>query len=144
MFDKMKKITILIAAVILINTPAFGSENLEFSTGDCNNSTAAIDPYDKSTLGIKHADWVNAKTLQIKAYVSMICNEWIESGNFEIKDEKIVLKYVVGHSISKKFGYLPAQCMCVQELDYTIKNLQKRNYQFEMQGVATKNPKIVD
>ena len=62
---------------------------LVFSSGSCDPSIA----YNKSSLGIQETQWLDDITLQVKAHVNINCGERIESGDFKITGNKIILIY---------------------------------------------------
>lgn len=104
--------------------PVVGNPVVEFSSGECDQS---IDPYNSEEHGIKETSWLDDTTLQVKAIVSINCAEAIESGDFEISEEKITLVYN-----SPKCGEMCALCMCAHELEYKFSNVERKEYSFEL------------
>ncbi len=100
---------------------------MEFSSGPCDPD---ISPCDSSELGIKQITWINETTLKVKAYVSINCAEEIESGNYEITNDKIILIYK-----SPRCKDVCANCLCAHELVYNFTNLKRKDYQFELKRV---------
>lgn len=97
-----------------------------FEAGPCDTT---IGPYNQSELGIKETNWLDDKTLHIKAYVSINCAEEITGVDFEINDDKIILVYD-----SPRCGenFTCARCMCAHELTYHFSELEKKEYSFEL------------
>jgi len=86
------------------------------------------DPYDEKTLGVKEIKWSDKTTLEIKALVSVNCAENVTGGDYEIQGNKIILKYIPS-------GCDPcALCKCVNELNYKIKGLTQKEYEFELKS----------
>lgn len=95
---------------------------LEFSSGPCDQTVS----YNLSALGVKETFWLNNNTLQIKAYVKINCAADIKQGNFEIRDDKIILKYA-----STRCNPCTS-CECTHELTYKLTDLDKKDYEFEL------------
>lgn len=98
---------------------------LEFSFKDCDPN---IDPYNQDNLGVKEINWLDQKTLLVKAFVSINCAEKIEDGSFDIEGNKIILKYR-----SPLCKETCMYCICAHELTYKFINLDKRDYEFELE-----------
>jgi hypothetical protein len=114
------------AIILFLAMFAFGCQSNEkqfqFSAMPCNES---INAYDASGLGIKNIEWQGSE-LQIKSYVSINCAEQVTAGDYEISDNKLILKY------SKTDCEICTTCMCVSELDYEFKGIEKKDYEFEL------------
>ncbi len=118
---------IITLGIILINGCVQQPETeskLEFFSGLCDET---IDPYNESNLGINKTLWLNNTTLEVKVYVSINCAETVIKGDYKIQDNKIILEY-------EKTQCDPCTtCMCVHELIYKFTNLEKKDYQFELE-----------
>ena len=89
----------------------------------------SISPYEPSNLGIKEKEWLNNKTLNVKSYVAINCAKEIENGSYKIIKDKINLIYK-----SPKCE-ICTTCMRTHELNYKFTNLEKRDYEFELQRI---------
>lgn len=118
---------IILIIILIVLFFDFQNKNLEFSVGECDSS---VDAYNKSAQGIKEIEWLEDSIVQIKAYVSINCAEKIEKGNYEIKEDKIILKYK--SSICK---LVCAMYNCGRDLVFKIKNLERKDYEFELERV---------
>ncbi|MCD4740847.1 hypothetical protein K8R43_06765 [archaeon] len=115
-----------------------GSENvgkpkLDFSSGPCNDT---LSPYDTQNH-INSTLWTDYTTLQVNAIVVINCDEEIDSGNFNLEDNKLTLS----------FDYTPcgelgacALCMCPHELTYTLSNMEKRDYDIILKSPYSTEP----
>lgn len=110
--------------VVFLNHP-----RLEFNAGTC----APLGPSNQSMLGIKQTEWVDNKTLKIKAFGSVSCGVKITKGSYRIINDTIFLEYswkdVV---VDSKGNTMVALCMCAPELNYLLKNLEKKEYKFKL------------
>lgn len=130
-------ISSILVAVFFMLIPAFtnyaqDTVRLEFSAGACDSEKA--DPWDKSTLGIKEVAWLDKNTLKIRVLVSLNCASKVMKGDYEISNDRIVLKYIWDNPM-KEGKEIVAHCMCAQELIYLFKNIEKKNYHY---GVESK------
>ena len=105
------------------NNPVTGPANFEFESGPCD---ASVDPYDQTSMGVKDVSWINDKTLQVTANVSLNCAENIGNGGYEVSGNKIILKY------KSPTCETCAKCMCSHKLTYRLINLEKKDYTFEL------------
>ena len=103
-----------------------GAPELEFSSTPCDQE---VNPYEQSGLGVRKLEWLDETTLQVQVYVSVNCAEEIEKGDYEIANNKIILKY-----ISPKCT-LCVKCMCARRLIYKFTGIEKKDYQFEVERV---------
>ena len=94
---------------------------LEFVSSECQGS-----PIDGNEEGVKEVKWINDNTLEVTAYVIINCCNEIKNGDYEISDNKIVLKY-------ENVGENLCNCICGRNLTYTFYNINKKDYQFEIQ-----------
>jgi hypothetical protein len=101
--------------------------NLAFSSSECNYK---ISPYKESDLGIKEVDWLNRRTLKVKAYVSINCGEEIAGGNYKLTGKQLLLQYNIPKCT------VCMKCMCARELMYEFQNLPKANYSYELVRVG--------
>lgn len=98
----------------------FKQQNLEFSVKPCNKDTSR---YDKEKLGIREVNWINNTTLSVKAYVSTYCGGvTISYPSYKIEGNNIVFGYTLIR------GRILTKCLCTRELEYTIYNLTKDEY----------------
>ena len=95
---------------------------LEFSSSECDGS---IEDYDND---IKETKWINDNTLEITAYVIINCCNEIGKGSYEIVDNKIILKF-------EDIGKDECDCICDSDLTYTFSDIDKKDYQFELQSL---------
>ncbi len=79
---------------------------------------------------LKKITWIDETTLKVKAYVSINYAEEIESGNYEITNDKIILIYK-----SPRCKDVCAHCLCVHELVYNFTNLKRKDYQFGLKRI---------
>lgn len=100
---------------------------LKFSAAPCDEK---IDPYDPSNLGVKEVSWVDEATLVVTVYVSVNCAEKIESGDYEIVNGKIILKYTAPRC------EVCTTCNCARVLTYEFSNLPRKEYQFEVRRIS--------
>lgn len=121
---------IVIIAIIIISGYVQQSNNelvkLDFSSGPCDSTISA---YNQSNLGIKQITWINDTVLEIKAHVSINCAEEIENGGYKIINNKLILKY------NSPKCETCAKCICAHELIYEFRNLEKKDYQFELERI---------
>ena len=101
--------------------------NLTLVAGPCDENTI---PYIKENLGIKDVTWLDDTTLKIKAIVSINCANTIGHGNYKtsIGNEGLFLEY----KIIKPISGIVASCMCAHELNYTISDLEQKDYSIEI------------
>ncbi len=93
----------------------------DFSAGECEEGP--------ETFGEEVEEkWVSQSNLGIKAEVEINCADEILDGDFEIKGNKIILKYTTTDNPK-------VLCVCQNELNYTIKDLEKKEYEFELKEV---------
>ncbi len=119
-------LTLISNSLLFVYGEELPSVGFSFSSNDCS-----VGPMLKeSETGVKKVNWSN-NALEVKVLESTNCADWIENGGFEIHDDLIVLKYIVGYRIFNG-ERLVAECMCSQELNYVFANLQKKNYRFEV------------
>ncbi|MEM4703351.1 MAG: hypothetical protein QXP53_02615 [Candidatus Pacearchaeota archaeon] len=132
----MKYICYFILVVILVLGILFVSGcvqqsktiKLDFNSGPCDES---VNVYNQSELGIKRVTWLDNNTLLVEVYIRLVCAcENVTKGDYEINGTKIVLKYKVD-AVSD----VCATCMCVHKLDYKFTNLEKKDYQFELEQI---------
>ena len=102
---------------------------LEFDNDCCDD--VYVEPYNQSQLGIKEIIWLDNSTVSITAFVSINCAAWIEGAGFRIHNNTIYLVYYVG------IGPYSAICNCAQGLNFTLKNLDHSDYNFELERTTT-------
>lgn len=78
--------------------------------------------------GMQDYSWIDDNTFYAKAVVLINCAEKIKYGDYEVTENRLILKY----KIKKPFSGAIAECMCAQELTYTIKEIEKKDYQLEL------------
>lgn len=99
---------------------------LEFTAGPCDES---IDPRQED-MGIKDTHWVDDTTLVITAMVGLNCAEKIESGDYKIIGNTIILEYTAPKC------EVCATCECAHELTYRFTNLEKKDYSYELERIT--------
>ena len=99
------------------------NSNLEFSIGQCNSN---IDPYSPPIEKILSQEWLDDGTLLVEAYLKTYCAGAKISGDYELKDINLILKYKV--TISGPV----TTCVCPHGLTYKISNLEKKDYQISL------------
>ncbi|MBU2103059.1 MAG: hypothetical protein KKF80_06650 [Candidatus Omnitrophica bacterium] len=139
---KLTRIIIIGSVLILCNLLFVYAEEspsveFKFSSDVCKMSM----PLPDSEAGVQKVNWHDNNKLEIKAFVNENCADWIEGGDVEVHDNTIALKYIVGYTI--QFGErLSANCICPYQLNYTFTNLDKKDYQFKLEALDTKKPKL--
>ena len=94
---------------------------MEFVSSECQGP---IDDYEQ---GVQESKWIEDNTLEVTAYVIINCCNEIKNGDYEILDNKIILKY-------ENVGEDLCNCICGHNLTYTFHNIDKKDYQFEIQS----------
>lgn len=127
----MKILAILLVIGLAFMIGCVGEEpTLEFLAGECDTS---VDAYNKSELGIQETTWLDDNTLFVRTYVSINCAEEIKNiSDFEIKGDNLILEYTVIRQKFEEGSYLVADCICAHELNFTIKNIEKKEYNIEL------------
>jgi hypothetical protein len=118
-------IAILVATIVsgcVIQPPV----EMEFSVGECD-----LDPYGEEE-GVRDVTWLDDTTLEIKVYVIINCAEEIEDGNYELVNNKIILKYISPECEVEEC----VKCLCGFELTYTFTNLENKDYIFEVERIT--------
>ena len=114
-------------ASFLLLTGCIGQgPDLEFTAGPCDET---IDPLE-TDLGIQETTWVDDTTLVVTVLVGINCAEEIESGSFKLLGNKIILQYTSPKCETCTF------CLCTHELVYTFTDLEKDDYQFELERIT--------
>ncbi|MBU7013839.1 MAG: hypothetical protein HXS52_07315 [Theionarchaea archaeon] len=99
------------------------SPHLEFSAGPCDSS---IDPYN-TDMGVKDVQWIDGETLMVTVYVNINCAEEITDGDCQILGNRIILEYIAPECKNCTF------CLCAHKLVYKFQNLEKRDYEFDLE-----------
>lgn len=107
--------------------PAMAPIVLDFCEDCCDDEN--VDPYNTSQLGIQNITWINDTAVNIKAYVSINCAFWIEDVGFHVNEDTIFLTYYVHET-----PYM-ARCICAHGLSFTLKGLEKDEYNFELEPI---------
>jgi hypothetical protein len=102
-------------------TPKDGIK-LEFSSSECTG------PNDLFEDEITKTEWVDDTTLEATAHVIINCCNEIGKGNYEIINNKIILKF-------EDIGKDECDCICDSDLTYTFSDIDKKDYQFELQSI---------
>jgi len=127
----MKKIFAGILILLVVGfflASFFKSFRLEFHTGPCLGDSAS-----QSKLGVREVEWLNNKNLRIKAYANINCGARITNADYQLAGDTILLKYSWKYSVFDIHGtQMVAYCFCAQELNYLLKNLEKKNYKFKL------------
>ncbi|KYK29210.1 MAG: hypothetical protein HXS48_01805 [Theionarchaea archaeon] len=122
----MKSIlTFGIVSIILLSGCIQQGPGLEFSAGPCDES---IDAYTED-LGVKEVTWIDDTTLVVTVLVGINCAEEIEGGDFRIVGNTIILQFTSPQCETCTF------CVCAHELTYKFTNLEKKEYQFELERI---------
>ena len=83
-------------------------------------------------FAIKEINWLDNATLQINTYLIINCAEKIEYGDYKRINDTVILKY----NSPACNGKNPCMdCICAHELLYKFTNLEKRDYQFELERI---------
>jgi len=100
-----------------------------------DEETDVIKEETKSDFGNKILEkkWLDESTLEIKAKVITNCADEIINGSYEIKENIIILKY------TETNNYPKLKCVCPHELKYKIKEIERKEYEFELQGETEVN-----
>lgn len=95
-------------------------QNLDFSNKPCSKD---ISGFDMDKMGIKEVTWKDNTTLSVKAYVTTYCaGATISYPNYKIEKNNLTLEYTIINEDTH------AKCMCARELNYTITDLPKEDY----------------
>lgn len=122
----MKRTVLIgIISLILLSNCIRQGPRLEFSAGPCDES---IDPYN-TDFGVKETTWIDETTLVVTVLVGINCAEEIEGGDYQLYGNKIVLQYISPQCETCTF------CICAHELTYKFTNLEKKEYQFELERI---------
>ena len=93
----------------------------ELSASACQDSTA-----DK--IGVKDSKWIDEKTLEVKAFITMNCAEAINGFGFTVSDTGIALTCNI-----PKCKTCTDKCLCMQELTYKFSNIKsKKTYTYTL------------
>ncbi len=125
----MKYIRYLIFGIgfaVMISGCVLQGPKLEFTAGPCDET---IDPL-TTDLGVSEITWLDEETLVVTVYVGINCAEEIEGGDFQVFDSKITLKYTSPQCETCTF------CLCAHKLTYKFTNLERKDYQFELERIT--------
>jgi hypothetical protein len=118
----------IVILVLIISGCVFYSQQtpkrdtrLEFVSSECQG------PIDNYEEGVKETRWIDDNNLEVTAYVIINCCNEIRNGDYEILDNKIILKY-------ENVGEDLCDCICGHNLIYTFHNIDKKDYQFKFNG----------
>ena len=92
---------------------------LIFESSECDNS---IDPYEDSNLGVKNITWIDSDSLEVVAYIKINCANSVTSGDFDINQSSITLKYENTECTEC------TSCECAHKLTYRFDNITKKDY----------------
>jgi len=109
-----------------INKKVYTKIKMEFYDSGCDKSL-------DTRKALLVPDWQSETTLIIKTIVDLNCGENITSADFDIEEGKITLIYTAP-DCTKTNTCL--RCMCKHELTYTITNLPRDDYQFEVKRIS--------
>jgi len=116
-----------VAAIAALVSGCVGQgPDLEFTSGLCDKT---VDPRE-TNMGVAKTEWLDDTTLVVTVYVGINCAEEIEGGGFQIFDSRIILEYTCPKCETCTF------CLCAQELTYKFTNLEKKEYQFEIERIT--------
>lgn len=115
-----------IAVVTLLSGCVLQGPKLEFTAGPCDET---IDPL-TTNMGVTETTWLDEETLVVTVYVGINCAEEIEGGDFQIYDNRIILKYTSPQCETCTF------CLCAQKMTYKFTNLERKDYQFELERIT--------
>lgn len=119
------KHTYVIGIVIFVIGCIGQGPDLDFSTSGCDES---IDT--RGDMGVKKVDWIDDTTVVVTVRVNINCAEEIEGGDFYILGNTITLKYISPECKTCAF------CLCAHEMTYKFTNLEKKDYQFELERIT--------
>jgi len=100
--------------------------SLNFSFSECG-----VFSFDESDTGINETIWIDNTTLNVKANVLINCGEEIINGSYQLVDDKITLYYNSPECVEECMD-----CMCGVVLYYNFTNLDKKDYQFELERIV--------
>lgn len=127
----MLKIVVLVIVIMLMLTgcwqPAIFGTRLKFSVSECQWGEA----YKLEDPAITY-NWPKKTILDVRAKVQVNCAEAILGGDYEIRDNEIIFKY------QKTKCQICTTCSCPHTLDYRLKNLPQKDYQFSVESVVVK------
>ena len=114
-------VLIISGCVLYTQQTPKGDIRLEFVSSKCQGP---IDDYEQ---GVKESKWIDDNTLEVTAYVIINCCNEIKNGDYEILENKIILKY-------ENVGEDLCNCICGHDLTYKFSGLEKEDYQFKFNG----------
>lgn len=80
------------------------------------------------TPGVQGYKWLDNNTVQATAIILINCADEVKGGDYSIESNKLKLTYELSKPTSR------AECRCGRELNYKIKNIEKKDYQIELQA----------
>ena len=97
------------------------------------SATACAEPFSplqpgkaQLTFGVTSQEWQSDNSLKLSANVLMGCELPVSGGGYGVVGEKVQLHYFV------KMPDWQAACQCVYRMNYVIKGLEKKDYEFEL------------
>ncbi len=117
---------IILVSAMFMSGCIWQGPRLEFSAGPCDET---IDPYN-TDLGIYDVTWIDETTVVVTVYVNINCAEEIKDGGFKIYGSRIILKYTSPQCETCTF------CLCAHKMVYKFTNLEKKDYQFELERIT--------
>lgn len=90
---------------------------LDFSSEACS---VKIDPLSAPESGILDYRWIDDQTLIVEAYITTTCKGASIEGDFEIRENQLILKYNVSPGEDS--------CMCPHKVIYHLSDLVKRRF----------------
>jgi len=99
---------------------------MNFSKSECG-----VFAFDESDIGINETTWIDDTTLNVKANVLINCGEEIINGSYLLVDDIITLYYNSPECVEECMD-----CMCGVVLYYNFTNLDKKDYQFQLERIV--------
>lgn len=121
-------VAISLSAIFFLQFTASAKEpQLYFSSEPCLPSQHMTDNANNSMNGnlVGRKEWIDKNELLIEGSVEENCAAEITNGDYELDGDTLILKYYA-------IGQM-ANCMCMHNVAYRIKNLPKKEYEISIQ-----------
>lgn len=120
-----KIVSLLIGIIFICGCQNYTKQdNLIFTTSGCSQENMDKD-------GQIESSWMDDSTLKVSAIVVINCGESVEEGYYEVTDSTLKLIYKSPKCKLNREPYCK-DCLCPEILSYTINNIPKKQYSFEL------------